>query len=323
VTSTVTGRSVGSETPPTGMEGGGVPPPSIPKWRRSAWPYLLSVPAVVLTAGILYPFAVGVYYTVLNYSIEHQYDAFFVGLDNFKSVLSPSSTFFVGNAAKVTIEYALAATIIETVLGVGIALLLNRATVIGRTFEKVLILPLMIAPAIAATMWKFMFNADFGVLNYILGLGRFDWLSKGFVLPSAVLVDVWIYTPFVAVLVLAGIRSLPREPFEASSVDAAGPLYMFRRLMLPLIWPYILVAVIFRFMDCLKIFDIPQVLTNGGPGTAASTLQVNAYKDLIQNGEFSRGSTYMFILWILVFITARLLVGVLGKAQRRAAGSED
>lgn len=323
MTSTVTGRSVGSETPPTGMEGGGVPPPSIPKWRRSAWPYLLSVPAVVLTAGILYPFAVGVYYTVLNYSIEHQYDAFFVGLDNFKSVLSPSSTFFVGNAAKVTIEYALAATIIETVLGVGIALLLNRATVIGRTFEKVLILPLMIAPAIAATMWKFMFNADFGVLNYILGLGRFDWLSKDFVLPSAVLVDVWIYTPFVAVLVLAGIRSLPREPFEASSVDAAGPLYMFRRLMLPLIWPYILVAVIFRFMDCLKIFDIPQVLTNGGPGIAASTLQVSAYKDLIQNGEFSRGSTYMFILWILVFITARLLVGVLGKAQRRAAGSED
>jgi len=161
------------------------------------------------------------------------------------------------------------------------------------------------------------------VLNYILGLGRFDWLSKGFVLPSAVLVDVWIYTPFVAVLVLAGIRSLPREPFEASSVDAAGPLYMFRRLMLPLIWPYILVAVIFRFMDCLKIFDIPQVLTNGGPGIAASTLQVSAYKDLIQNGEFSRGSTYMFILWILVFITARLLVGVLGKAQRRAAGSED
>jgi multiple sugar transport system permease protein len=323
VTASVTGRSTESQTPPPGTEGGGAPPPSVPKWRRTARPYLLSVPAVALIVGILYPFAVGVYYTVLNYSTEHQYDAVFVGLDNFKRVLSPSSTFFVGNAAKITIEYALAATIIETILGVGIALLLNRATVIGRIFEKVLILPLMIAPAIAATMWKFMYNADFGVLNHILGLSRFDWLSKDNVLGSAVLVDVWIYTPFVAILVLAGVRSLPREPFEASSVDGAGPLYMFRRLMLPLIWPYILVAVIFRFMDSLKIFDIPQVLTNGGPGTSASTLQINAYKDLIQNGEYSRGTTYMLILWILVFITARLLVGVLGKAQRRAAGSED
>lgn len=323
MTATLTGRSSGSQTPPVGTEEEPKPPPSVPKWRRTARPYLLSVPAVALIIGILYPFGVGIYYTVLNYSTEHQYDAVFVGLDNFKRVLNPDSTFFVGQAAKVTIQYALAATVIETVLGVGIALLLNRATIFGRIFEKVLILPLMIAPAIAATMWKFMFNADFGVLNHVLGLDRFDWLSKDNVLMSAVLVDVWIYTPFVAILVLAGIRSLPKEPFEASAVDGAGPLYMFRRLMLPLIWPYILVAVIFRFMDCLKIFDIPQVLTNGGPGTAATTLQISAYKDLIQNGEYSRGSTYMLILWILVFITARILVGVLGKAQRRAAGSEN
>jgi multiple sugar transport system permease protein len=322
MTASVTGRSTGSQTPPAGPEGGATPPPSVPKWRRTARPYLLSVPAVALIVGILYPFVLGIYYTVLNFSIEHQYDAKFIGLANFKRVLSPGGTFFVGNAAKITIEYALAATIIETVLGVGIALLLNRATVIGRTFEKVLILPLMIAPAIAATMWKFMFNADFGVLNHILSLGPFDWLSKDHVLMSAVLVDVWIFTPFVAILVLAGMRSLPREPFEASAVDGAGPLYMFRRLMLPLIWPYILVAVLFRFMDCLKIFDIPQVLTNGGPGTSATTLQISAYKDLIQNGEYSRGTTYMLILWILVFITARILVGVLGQAQRRAAGSE-
>ena len=84
------------------------------------------------------------------------------------------------------------------------------------------------------------------------------------------LVDVWIYTPFVAVLVLAGVRSLPKEPFEASDVDGASWFYMFRRLMLPMMWPYILVAVIFRFMDCLKIFDIIYVLTAGGPGDATA-----------------------------------------------------
>ena len=140
-------------------------------------------------------------------------------------------------------------------------------------------------------------------------LGNFNWLSADNALYASILVDVWIYTPFVAILVLAGIRSLPKEPFEASAVDDASALYMFRRLMLPLIWPYILVAVIFRFMDCLKIFDIPYVLTGGGPGVATTTLQINAFNDLIKGQQYSRGTTYMLILWILVFITARVLVG--------------
>ncbi|MGH3625930.1 MAG: carbohydrate ABC transporter permease, partial [Sciscionella sp.] len=172
--------------------------------------------------------------------------------------------------------------------------------------------------------WKLMFNPSFGILNHALGLGHdYNWLGKDNALYSALLVDAWIYTPFVAILVLAGIRSLPKEPFEASAVDGAGPIYMFRRLMLPMIWPYILVAVIFRLMDCLKIFDIIYVLTTGGPGTATTTLQINAYEDSIQNLNYSRGATYMVVLWLIVFIVARLLVMLLGKAQRRAAGTED
>ena len=119
------------------------------------------------------------------------------------------------------------------------------------------------------------------------------------------------------------MRSLPKEPFEASAVDGASWFYMFRRLMLPMMWPYILVAVIFRFMDCLKEFDLIYVLTAGGPGLATRTLQIGAYEDSITFQNYSRGSTYMFLLWILVFITARYLVSVLGKAQRRAAGAEE
>ena len=89
-----------------------------------------------------------------------------------------------------------------------------------------------------------------------------------------------------------------------------------------MMWPYILVAVIFRFMDCLKIFDLVYVLTKGGPGDATRTLQIGAYQDSIINFNYSRGSTYMFLLWIIVFVTAKYLVGVLGKAQKRAAGAE-
>lgn len=294
-------------------------PPTISPGRRSFRPYLLSIPAVLVVVGILYPFFLGAYYSFLNYTAANP-NPRFVGLTNFQSVLSDPQFWA---SVRVTAIFAIAATVIETVLGVGIALLLNRSSMIGKVFEKVLILPLMIAPVIAGTIWKLMFNPQFGVLNHLFGLGTFDWLSKDTALWSSILVDAWIYTPFVAILVLAGIRSLPKEPFEASDVDGAGWFYMFRRLMLPMMWPYILVAVIFRFMDCLKAFDLIYVLTAGGPGLATRTLQIGAYEDSITFQNFSRGSTYMFLLWVLVFITAKYLVGVLGKAQRRAAGAED
>jgi multiple sugar transport system permease protein len=294
-------------------------PPTVTPGRRRLRPYILSLPAVLVVIGILYPFVLGAYYSILNYTASNP-NPHVVWFANYRSVLSDPQFW---TSVRVTAVFAIVATALETVLGVGVALLLNRASRVGSVFEKVLILPLMIAPVIAGTVWKLMFNPQFGVLNHIFGLGSFDWLSKNTALWSSILVDAWIYTPFVAILVLAGMRSLPKEPFEASAVDGASWLYMFRRLMLPMMWPYILVAVIFRFMDCLKAFDLIYVLTAGGPGLATRTLQIGAYEDSITFQNFSRGSTYMFLLWILIFITARYLVSVLGKAQRRAAGAED
>lgn len=315
----MTTGTAGGRTARAGAADGGKTPPSVSAARRKARPYLLSIPATAVVIGILLPFFIGVYYTFINFSAT-QRNPHFVGLDNFISVLS--DPLFWGSV-RTTLIYAVGATAVETVLGVGIALLLNRSTLVGKIFEKVLILPLMVAPVIAGVIWSLMFNPQFGVLNYIFRLeSQFDFLSRERALYSIMLVDLWIYTPFVAILVLAGVRSLPKEPFEASAVDGASWFYMFRRLMLPMMWPYILVAVIFRFMDCLKVFDLVYVLTKGGPGDATRTLQVGAYQDSIINFNYSRGSTYMFLLWIIVFVTAKYLVGVLGKAQRRAAGTE-
>jgi multiple sugar transport system permease protein len=303
--------------PPTTAKGH--PLPEVPSWRRRLRPYLLSIPALVIVIGILYPFVLGAYYAFLNYAAVNP-DPHFVWFDNFASVLGDQ---IFWQSVTITGIFAVVATSIETLLGVGLALLLNRSSLVGRLFEKVLIVPLMIAPVIAGVIWKLMFNPQFGILNHVLGLGStFDWLSGSTALWSVILVDIWIFTPFVAILVLAGIRSLPREPFEASEVDGASWFYMFRKLMLPMLWPYILVAVIFRFMDNLKVFDHIYVLTAGGPGVATRTLQIGAFEDSIINLDYSRGSTYMLLLWIIVFITARYLVSVLGKAQRRAAGAE-
>jgi multiple sugar transport system permease protein len=289
--------------------------------RRKLRPYLLTLPALLLTIGILYPFGLGVFYTFFNYSASNPLPDF-VGFQNYIAMFASSE--FWGSAL-VTFQYAISTTVIETVLGVGVALLLFRSSMVGRILEKVMILPLMIAPVIATIMWSLMLQPSIGVINYLLrpfGLGGTEWTnSPVMALISTIMIDVWVFTPFVAILALAGLRSLPRDPFEAASVDGAGYWFTFRKLMLPMLWPYILVAVIFRFMDSLKMFDVIYALTRGGPGDSTMVLQVRAYQNAILYTDFSKGLAYMVVLWAMVFGITRILVSVLGRAQSRAAGA--
>jgi multiple sugar transport system permease protein len=293
---------------------------TLPAWRRGARPYLLVLPAIALTIGILYPFLLGASYAFQNYRANRPDSVEWVGFENFQDIFTDPEFY---QSALVTVEFAIVATAVETVLGIGVALLLARSTWLSRGLERLLIVPLMIAPVIAAIIWRLMMLPTVGVLNYLLspfGI-QAEWTgSPGWALFSIILVDVWIYTPFVALLVLAGLRSLPRAPFEAAAVEGAGFWYTFRNLTLPMLWPYILVAVIFRFMDSLKVFDIIQVLTQGGPGDATMTLQVRAFEEAITFSRYSLGSTYMLILWVVVYIATYGLIMVLSRAQARAAG---
>ena len=265
--------------------------------RRALRPYLLVLPSLLLTIGILYPFGLGVFYTFFDYAATNPHPDF-IGLQNYVNIFT-SSEFW--QSAWVTLRYAVGATLVETVLGVGIALLLFRGSTSGRILEKLLIVPL-----IATIMWSLMLQPSVGVINYLLspfGLGGVEWTdSPRGALLSAILIDVWIFTPFVALLALAGLRSLPRDPFEAAAVDGAGYWFTFRKLTLPMLWPYILVAVIFRFMDSMMV------------------LQVRGYQEAILYTNFSVGLTYTIVIWAAVFIATRLLVGVFGRAQARAAG---
>ncbi|GAA4145940.1 sugar ABC transporter permease [Actinomadura keratinilytica] len=295
-------------------------PRRVPRRRRSARPYLLIIPALLLTGGILYPFGLGLFYTLFDYSAaKPQPDV--VGFDNYLTIFGQDAFW---RSALVTALYAVGATAVELVLGVGVALLLNRSTRLGRVLEKVLILPLMIAPVIAAIMWKLMLQPSVGVLNYLLrpfGLGDVQWTDTPTgALLSSITVDVWVYTPFVAILALAGLRSLPRSPFEAAAVDGAGWWFTFRKLTLPMLWPYVLVAVIFRFMDSLKVFDIIYALTEGGPGDSTVVLQIRAYLEAIRFQRYSFGISYMIILWAVVYLMSMALVRYLGRVQSRAAG---
>lgn len=287
---------------------------------RQLRPYLLTLPAILLTVGIIYPFLLGAYYSFQNRTATRPNPSW-VGLRNYERIFE-NDTFY--KSVLVTLEFAVVATAVETVLGTGVALLLARSTLITRIFERFLILPLMIAPIIATIMWRVMMQPSIGILSYVLspiGLRGFAWTDtplNAFI--SIVLIDAWTYTPFVALLVLAGLRSLPRAPFEAAAVEGARFWFTFRNLTLPMLWPYILVAVIFRFMDSLKVFDVVYGLTQGGPGDALMTLQVRAYQEAIPFSNYSRGLAYMLILWVFVYLASTVLVRILGRAQARAAG---
>lgn len=294
--------------------------PVVSPRRRALRPYLLVVPAVLLCVGILYPFLLAVGYSFYNFSDANPWPNV-VGLDNYAELFA-SLEFW--HSVQVTLLFAVAATGIEVALGTAVALLLNRGRLLGRIFERMLIVPLMVAPIIAAIMWKLLLLPEVGWVGPVaeaLGVARYTGTDTPMgAFAWSVAVDVWIYTPFVAILALAGLRSLPRSPFEAAAVDGAGPWYTFRRLTLPMLWPYLLVAVIFRLMDCLKVFDIIYGLTAGGPGNATTTLQINAYLEAISYARYSRGVTYMVILWIGVYLVSTVLVRHLNRIQSRAAG---
>jgi multiple sugar transport system permease protein len=288
--------------------------------RRAARPYWLVLPALLLTIGILYPFVQGVIYSLQNFRATRP-NPEFIGLRNYERILTDDKFW---ESVLITAQFAVGATLVETLLGVGVALLLARSTRVTGVLERFLILPLMVAPIIATIMWRLMMQPSVGILNFLLqplGLGDIAWTdTPAMAMFSVILIDVWIYTPFVALLVLAGLRSLPRAPFEAAAVEGAGFWFTFRSLTLPMLWPYILVAVIFRFMDSIKVFDIIFALTGGGPGDATMALQIRAYQEAIPFSNFSLGITYMVILWAIVYLTTRGLIVVLGRAQARAAG---
>ena len=189
------------------------------------------------------------------------------------------------NTVQVSLLYAALTVGLELLLGLGIALLLQRSTLLNNVLIVLLMLPLMIAPAIAALMWKLMTNPNFGIMSYLVGLvglSDFKWASDPrTALLTVVLVDIWVYTPFIMVLLLAGLRALPRQPFEAAELDGVPATFVFFRITLPMLTPYIITASLFRMLDSIQQFDIIYAMTQGGPGDTLMVFQVDVVPGLL------------------------------------------
>jgi len=275
-------------------------------------PYLLTFPALIALIGILYPFVLGVYYTFTNYTLTEPGNIRLVGLANYVEIFKNIDFW---KAFGLTFVFAGSVVMIELALGLGVALLLKDAFPGVRILRSFLIIPMMIPPIVSALMWKvILLPTNQGVLNHILGLvgiSPIAWLGdSATALVSLILIDVWIYSPFAVLIFLAGLQSMPREPYEAAQVDGASRWFMFRKLTLPLLTPSIVLVTLFRLIDSLKVFDIIYATTKGGPAGATTTLHIQSYFEAIRWFRMGRGMVYLFVLWFLCFVFSKVLSGL-------------
>jgi multiple sugar transport system permease protein len=225
----------------------------------------------------------------------------FIGLDNYVSLFKEPRFF---NAVKLTLYFTILAVGVEVVLGVAIALILNRDFRGKNLVKLMLLLPMVATPVAIGLAWTLFYEPTIGLGNYalqLLGLPPSAWLgSSKMVIPSLALVDIWEWTPMITLIVLAGLAGLPLETFEAAVVDGASRLQIIRHVTLPLLRPTILIALVLRCIDALKTFDIIYVMTTGGPGFASETLNIYSYNLSFNYFRFGAASAALVALFTLV-----------------------
>jgi ABC-type sugar transport system permease subunit len=283
---------------------------------RLGWLYCL--PALVVVAGVAFvPILHAIWLSLLDYDIKTDV-ARFAGWGNYRALAQEPRAW---QALRVTVFFTGVSVLLEFLLGLGLALLLHRAR-IGRGFIRAAgLLPWAIPTVVSGMLWKFIFNDQYGAANDLLmrfGLiGEYQpWLGTAAgAFTAIIMADVWKTTPFVAILILAGLQNITHEVYESAAIDGAGRWRQFWHITLPLLRPAILVSLLFRTLDAFRIFDLVFVLTGGGPGNATETLSVYTYKTLFTFGDFGYGSALaVFTAACVAVISAGYVIG-LRKAQ--------
>lgn len=299
--------------------------PDLPKRRfkvsRKYLPYVLSLPALLVCIGILIPFFTAVVYSLQRYRLSQPWARKFNWGENYLNFMTDPAFW---NTLKVSLTYAFLTVGIELLLGLGIAILLQKRNRFNNFVSIMLLMPLMTAPALAALMWKLMTNPGFGILSYfaqLLGFEDMRWASSpSTAMLTVVIVDVWVYTPFIMILLLAGLRSLPRQPFEAAELDGVPRLLVFWRITLPMLMPFMLTAILFRVIESIQQFDIIYAMTQGGPGDKLMVFQVEAYLNFFQSTNVGRSAALLMILWVITYFLSNIFVKNWLRLREKARG---
>jgi multiple sugar transport system permease protein len=271
---------------------------------------LIAVAAVAVGLPLFYT----LYLSVTDFTLTQRGVAQFVGADNYLgSLANPSLWGAIGNTA----FYVLIAVSLETALGLLIALALQRQKWARNLTRAMLLAPMFITPIAVGLTFRFLLNDQLGAIPYLLDqIGvNYDFLGSGKALLTLAIIDVWQWTPFMVLLLLAGLESIPKQPQEAAKVDGASAFYIFRRITFPLLVPVLSVAIMLRSLDALKVFEYVYATTRGGPGTQTETIQYFTYQTGIQFFRLGEASSMAFILLAIVL---PLIIILFRRLDRRA-----
>lgn len=281
---------------------------------------MLLAPALVFVLVVgLYPVVRIVWLSFFQQDLQTGLEREFLGLANYVRLLQDGHFF---QALQTTFVFTVVSVSIELVLGLGFAILLNRAFT-GRSFVRASVLiPWALPTAVLALAWVWIFNDQFGVINDLLmrtGLLQepVAWLGSGpAAFASLVVADVWKTTPFITIILLAGLQHIPREYYEAAAIDGAGSWTMFRMVTLPLLVPAILLALLFRCIQTFGIFDLVYVMTGGGPGGSTETISIYSYNTFFRYLDFGYGAAMMVGTFLVMALLCVLIYWPLSKFQR-------
>jgi multiple sugar transport system permease protein len=290
--------------------------------RRRIFLVLMGVPAVAYVIALtVWPLSQGLYFSFFDYSLLKPEARAFVGLENYRELLSDAGA---RRSILTTATFTLAAVGVQLILGLGLALLLWRDSLFHRVCLALLLIPVTMTPLVVGLVFRALLGPDFGMIGYFAA--EWGWSDpRGFLgdpktaLATLVAIDTWQWTPFMALILLAGLKSLPVEILEAAEADGANAWQRLCRIVLPLILPAIFLALVLRTMDAFRVFDIVFATTNGGPGDATNVLMVYAVKQGLQffNVGFAAAIANTAMLCILVLALALILL--VRRADRRAS----
>ena len=273
-------------------------------------PYLFLLPAlVIMGVGLVYPVAQSVKLSFMDWKLGTLPEkAVFSGWENYSFLLRDP---MVLESTLVTLVFAFAVVVLEVFLGIFLALLLERPIRGMSVFRTIFILPMMIAPVVVGLIWRYMYSEQYGVLDIMVkaaGFSGIPWLSSPrMALASVIIADIWQWTPFIFILALAALQSLPASALEAARIDGARSWQTILYIKIPLMMPVIIVATLLRLIDAFKVLEVIYIMTDGGPGLSTEILSLHIYKTAFVSQQLGRAAALSNLLLVIVLILSLLL----------------
>jgi multiple sugar transport system permease protein len=289
--------------------------------RTITW--LFISPAIVLLLALnIFPLIWTIYLSFTNFKANRaNRGSEWVGLDNYRSVLGDAD---IWHSMQVTAHFVIWSITIEVLLGFALALLIDKRFRGHSLWTTVILLPMMLSPAVVGTFWTFLFQPQSGLFNHAVALvtgvdpSSFQMIGDVPLAPWAiVLVDAWMWTPYVMLICLAGLRSIPDSIYEAAEVDRASTWRQFWTVTLPMVLPFLMLAVLFRAIENFKMFDMVNLLTSGGPGSTTEVVSITLKREAFEKWRTGYSSALAIILFVTVFGAANIYVKALNAVKNR------